>query len=157
MVCMYNSFKFAIESCRHSHYFAQMLLIFSFPGYFLLLLILMNIYCVVGFMSLTILRENLKYIWTCLSGGILLTTFPFNFTAITWYKDSHSLTSAASVTFLNKGQVLEIEGAQISDTGIYKCVAVNIAGTAELSYSLQVHGKYYKTYEKLLPAPCLLF
>ncbi|XP_046779308.1 hemicentin-1 isoform X20 [Gallus gallus] len=59
--------------------------------------------------------------------------------AITWYKDSHSLTSAASVTFLNKGQVLEIEGAQISDTGIYKCVAVNIAGTAELSYSLQVH------------------
>ncbi|POI29138.1 hypothetical protein CIB84_007112, partial [Bambusicola thoracicus] len=58
---------------------------------------------------------------------------------ITWYKDSRSLTSAASVTFLNKGQVLEIEGAQISDTGIYKCVAVNTAGTAELSYSLQVH------------------
>ncbi|XP_015725366.1 hemicentin-1 isoform X1 [Coturnix japonica] len=59
--------------------------------------------------------------------------------AITWYKDGRSLTSAASVTFLSKGQVLEIEGAQISDTGVYKCVVVNTAGTAELTYSLQVH------------------
>ncbi|OXB72513.1 UNVERIFIED_CONTAM: hypothetical protein H355_016382 [Colinus virginianus] len=59
--------------------------------------------------------------------------------AITWYKDGQPLTTAASATFLNKGHVLEIEGAQISDTGIYKCVVVNTAGTAELSYSLQVH------------------
>ncbi|XP_072199268.1 hemicentin-1 isoform X3 [Excalfactoria chinensis] len=59
--------------------------------------------------------------------------------AITWYKDGRSLTGSASVTYLSKGQVLEIEGAQISDTGVYKCVAVNTAGTAELSYSLQVH------------------
>ncbi|KAK4820389.1 hypothetical protein QYF61_025563 [Mycteria americana] len=60
--------------------------------------------------------------------------------AITWYKDNRPLTSAASATFLNRGQVLQIEGAQISDTGVYKCVAVNTAGTAELFYSLQVHG-----------------
>ncbi|XP_009575209.1 PREDICTED: hemicentin-1-like, partial [Fulmarus glacialis] len=59
--------------------------------------------------------------------------------AITWYKDNRPLTSAASATFLNRGQVLQIEGAQISDTGVYKCVAVNTAGTAELFYSLQVH------------------
>ncbi|PKU29498.1 hypothetical protein llap_20198 [Limosa lapponica baueri] len=59
--------------------------------------------------------------------------------AITWYKDNRPLTSSASATFLNRGQVLQIEGAQISDTGIYKCVAANTAGTAELFYSLQVH------------------
>ncbi|XP_068809627.1 hemicentin-1 isoform X4 [Struthio camelus] len=59
--------------------------------------------------------------------------------ALTWYKDNRPLTSAASATFLNRGQILQIEGAQISDTGIYKCVAVNTAGTAELFYSLQVH------------------
>ncbi|XP_042661906.1 hemicentin-1 isoform X1 [Tyto alba] len=59
--------------------------------------------------------------------------------AITWYKDNRPLAGAASATFLNRGQVLQIEGAQISDTGIYKCVAVNTAGTAELFYSLQVH------------------
>uniref|UniRef100_A0A8C6YIL3 Hemicentin 1 n=1 Tax=Nothoprocta perdicaria TaxID=30464 RepID=A0A8C6YIL3_NOTPE len=58
---------------------------------------------------------------------------------ITWYKDGRPLTSAASATLLQRGQVLQIEDAQISDTGIYKCVAVNTAGTAELFYSLQVH------------------
>ncbi|OPJ77524.1 hemicentin-1 isoform B [Patagioenas fasciata monilis] len=59
--------------------------------------------------------------------------------AIAWYKDDRPLTRAASAAFLNRGQVLHIEGAQISDTGVYKCVAVNAAGTAELFYSLQVH------------------
>ncbi|XP_010130628.1 PREDICTED: hemicentin-1, partial [Buceros rhinoceros silvestris] len=59
--------------------------------------------------------------------------------AITWYKDNRPLASAAGTAFLNRGQVLRVEGAQISDTGVYKCVAVNSAGTAELFYSLQVH------------------
>ncbi|XP_068547343.1 hemicentin-1 isoform X4 [Anas acuta] len=59
--------------------------------------------------------------------------------AITWYKDNRPLTSATSATFRNRGQVLQIEGAQISDTGIYKCVTVNAAGSAELFYNLQVH------------------
>ncbi|NWQ77372.1 HMCN1 protein, partial [Columbina picui] len=77
--------------------------------------------------------------------------------AITWYKDDRPLTRAASAAFLNRGQVLHIEGAQISDTGVYKCVAVNAAGTAELFYSLQVHGEYCKTYKKHLRAPAFLF
>ncbi|KAL8178143.1 UNVERIFIED_CONTAM: Hemicentin-1 [Gekko kuhli] len=58
---------------------------------------------------------------------------------ITWYKDNRPLTSTASISFLNRGQIVEIEGAQISDTGIYKCTVVNAAGIAELFYSLQVH------------------
>ncbi|KAE8293961.1 Hemicentin-1 Fibulin-6 [Larimichthys crocea] len=59
--------------------------------------------------------------------------------AITWYKDGRPLTSAAGVTMLKRGQVLEIERAQLSDAGIYRCVAVNLAGVAEISHSLQVY------------------
>ncbi|XP_051803642.1 hemicentin-1 [Acanthochromis polyacanthus] len=58
--------------------------------------------------------------------------------AITWYKDGRPLTSAAGVTLLKRGQVLEIERAQLSDAGIYRCVAVNLAGVAEISHRLQV-------------------
>uniref|UniRef100_UPI0037E9B6AB hemicentin-1 n=1 Tax=Semicossyphus pulcher TaxID=241346 RepID=UPI0037E9B6AB len=58
--------------------------------------------------------------------------------AITWYKDGRPLTSAAGVTMLKRGQVLEIERAQLSDAGMYRCVAVNLAGVAEISHSLQV-------------------
>ncbi|KAM3875993.1 hemicentin-1 [Diretmus argenteus] len=59
--------------------------------------------------------------------------------AITWYKDGRPLTSAAGVTMLKRGQVLEIERAQLSDAGIYRCVAVNLAGSAEISHRLQVY------------------
>ncbi|XP_028259472.1 hemicentin-1 [Parambassis ranga] len=59
--------------------------------------------------------------------------------AITWYKDGRPLTSAAGVTLLKRGQVLEIERAQLSDAGIYKCVAINLAGVAEIFHSLQVY------------------
>nr|XP_051676343.1 hemicentin-1 isoform X2 [Oryctolagus cuniculus] len=57
---------------------------------------------------------------------------------ITWYKDNRPL-SATSATFLKRGQIIVIESAQISDAGVYKCVAVNSAGATELFYSLQVH------------------
>ncbi|KAG8517174.1 Hemicentin-1 [Galemys pyrenaicus] len=59
--------------------------------------------------------------------------------AITWYKDNRPLSGSTSVTFLNRGQIIDIERAQISDAGIYKCVAINSAGATELFYSLQVH------------------
>ncbi|XP_009081115.1 PREDICTED: LOW QUALITY PROTEIN: hemicentin-1-like, partial [Acanthisitta chloris] len=59
--------------------------------------------------------------------------------AISWYKDNHPMGSAGSAPVLGRGQVLQLEAAQISDTGVYRCVAANSAGTAQLSYSLQVH------------------
>ncbi|XP_077013357.1 hemicentin-1 isoform X4 [Tamandua tetradactyla] len=59
--------------------------------------------------------------------------------AITWYKDNHPLSGTTSVTFLNRGQIMNVESARISDAGMYKCVATNSAGAAELFYSLQVH------------------
>ncbi|XP_019490993.1 PREDICTED: hemicentin-1 [Hipposideros armiger] len=59
--------------------------------------------------------------------------------AITWYKDNRPLSGSTGVTFLNRGQILDIESAQITDAGIYKCVAINSAGATELFYNLQVH------------------
>ncbi|KAM6962600.1 hemicentin-1 [Aplochiton taeniatus] len=59
--------------------------------------------------------------------------------AITWYKDSRPLTSTAGVTLMKRGQVLELDRAQLSDAGVYRCVAVNVAGTAEVSHGLQVY------------------
>ncbi|KAG7230562.1 hypothetical protein INR49_025278 [Caranx melampygus] len=59
--------------------------------------------------------------------------------AITWYKDGRPLTSAAGVMMLKRGQVLEIERAQLSDAGMYRCVAVNLAGVAEIFHNLQVY------------------
>uniref|UniRef100_A0A8C6QPP1 Hemicentin-1 n=1 Tax=Nannospalax galili TaxID=1026970 RepID=A0A8C6QPP1_NANGA len=59
--------------------------------------------------------------------------------AITWYKDNHPLSGSTGVNFLNRGQIIDIESAQISDAGIYKCVAINSAGATELFYNLQVH------------------
>lgn len=61
--------------------------------------------------------------------------------AITWYKDGRPLTSAAGLTILKRGQVLEVERAQLSDAGLYRCVAVNLAGVAEISHRLQVFGE----------------
>ncbi|XP_056893820.1 hemicentin-1 isoform X2 [Takifugu flavidus] len=58
--------------------------------------------------------------------------------AITWYKDGRPLTSAAGLTILKRGQLLEIERAQLSDAGEYRCVAVNMAGVAEMSHHLEV-------------------
>ncbi|TRZ22552.1 hypothetical protein HGM15179_004536 [Zosterops borbonicus] len=37
------------------------------------------------------------------------------------------------------GQVLHIPAVQVADSGLYRCLAANAAGTAELLYSLQVH------------------
>lgn len=65
----------------------------------------------------------------------------FSAAAVTWYKDGRPLTSAAGVNILSRGQVLEIDRAQVSDTGLYKCVAINVAGNTNLTYSLQVYGE----------------
>ncbi|KAI4578501.1 hypothetical protein MJG53_011356 [Ovis ammon polii x Ovis aries] len=64
---------------------------------------------------------------------------PVQLESITWYKDNRPLSESSSVTFLNRGQIINIESAQITDAGIYKCVAINSAGATELLYSLQVH------------------
>ncbi|XP_027579260.2 hemicentin-1 [Pipra filicauda] len=56
--------------------------------------------------------------------------------AISWFKDGRALAVGA---VRGRGRALLIEAAQLSDAGLYRCLAANTAGTAELLYSLQVH------------------
>ncbi|XP_073439014.1 hemicentin-1 [Dendrobates tinctorius] len=60
---------------------------------------------------------------------------------ITWSKDNQPIivTGEPSVTIADKGQILQITRAQPFDAGIYKCIASSIAGSADLTYVLQVH------------------
>ncbi|NXO39218.1 HMCN1 protein, partial [Locustella ochotensis] len=51
--------------------------------------------------------------------------------AVSWSKDGRALG--------DRGQVLRIDAVQVADSGLYRCLAANAAGTAELLYSLQVH------------------
>ncbi|XP_027560313.1 hemicentin-1 isoform X2 [Neopelma chrysocephalum] len=56
--------------------------------------------------------------------------------AISWFKDGRALAVPA---LRGRARALLIEAAQLSDAGLYRCLAANTAGTAELLYSLQVH------------------
>ncbi|KAM5147900.1 hemicentin-1 [Mantella aurantiaca] len=58
---------------------------------------------------------------------------------VTWLKDNHPLTAVGDILLSNQGKVLQIISAQIHNSGVYKCVASSIVGTAELTYVLQVH------------------
>uniref|UniRef100_A0A8C7JTX3 Hemicentin 1 n=1 Tax=Oncorhynchus kisutch TaxID=8019 RepID=A0A8C7JTX3_ONCKI len=64
---------------------------------------------------------------------------PQTLTRFLFLSDGRPLTSAAGVTILKRGQLLEIDRAQLSDAGLYRCIAVNVAGTSELSHRLQVY------------------
>ncbi|NXP11725.1 HMCN2 protein, partial [Thinocorus orbignyianus] len=57
---------------------------------------------------------------------------------ITWYKGHEQISAGPSRTLSKDGKHLEIQRAQLSDAGSYRCVASNVAGVTELWYSLQV-------------------
>ena len=62
--------------------------------------------------------------------------------AITWYKDGRPLSGAGGgVALLRRGTVLEVGRARVTDAGLYRCVAANVAGSAEASTRLHVHGE----------------
>lgn len=58
-----------------------------------------------------------------------------------WYKGLEQLSAGPRRTLSKDGKLLEIQHAQLSDTGSYRCVASNVAGVTELWYSLQVTGE----------------
>ncbi|XP_014111826.1 PREDICTED: hemicentin-2 [Pseudopodoces humilis] len=57
---------------------------------------------------------------------------------ISWYKGHELLSAGAGLSLSRDGKRLEIPRARLSDAGSYRCVASNVAGVAELWYSLQV-------------------
>ncbi|XP_063792751.1 hemicentin-2 [Pseudophryne corroboree] len=55
---------------------------------------------------------------------------------VTWYKNGQPFTASSSVSFRKSGQRLEIRDVQASDKGLYTCKMSNVAGEAELNYTV---------------------
>uniref|UniRef100_A0A8C4YVD5 Hemicentin-2 n=1 Tax=Gopherus evgoodei TaxID=1825980 RepID=A0A8C4YVD5_9SAUR len=60
------------------------------------------------------------------------------FSDVSWYKGPRLLSASPGLVLSGDGRRLQIERAQISDAGSYRCVASSVAGSSELHYSLQV-------------------
>ncbi|CAH2316004.1 hemicentin-2 [Pelobates cultripes] len=76
--------------------------------------------------------ENLPASLECLISG---SPFPL----VSWYRGEELITAMPGITLLNEGRILQIERAQRSDSGEYRCVASNTVGTSELLYTLDVY------------------
>lgn len=61
--------------------------------------------------------------------------------AITWYKNGKTILSSRQAQYVERGQILKISRAQVSDTGQYTCKVTSVAGTAEKLYELDVYGE----------------
>lgn len=60
--------------------------------------------------------------------------------AVSWLKDGRPITGQHSAKVLNDGRLLQIRDAEVTDTGRYTCVSVNVAGQADSKYDVNVHG-----------------
>lgn len=60
--------------------------------------------------------------------------------AVTWLKDGRPIAGQHGATVLNEGRFLQLKDAQVSDTGRYTCIAVNVAGQADSKHDISVHG-----------------
>ncbi|XP_032884067.1 hemicentin-1 isoform X2 [Amblyraja radiata] len=59
--------------------------------------------------------------------------------AIIWFKDNRPINTRFGASTLNRGQVFQITNAQVTDMGVYKCTAINVAGAAEISYKVDIY------------------
>lgn len=59
---------------------------------------------------------------------------------VTWLKDGRPIEDQHGAKVLNEGRVLQIKDAKVSDTGRYTCIAVNVAGQADIKHDVSVHG-----------------
>ncbi|XP_026716212.1 hemicentin-2 [Athene cunicularia] len=57
---------------------------------------------------------------------------------VSWLKDGLPLRLSPRVTLLSAGHVLRISQAQVSDAGLYTCIASSRAGVADRSFVLQI-------------------
>lgn len=53
----------------------------------------------------------------------------------------YQVTSTSNVQILQKGKTLRLLKAAVSDAGRYTCKAINIAGSTERDFNLDVSGK----------------
>ena len=60
---------------------------------------------------------------------------------VRWLKDSAPLVLTKFMTLVSDGRQLEIANAQVSDTAVYTCIAINEAGELTRNFELDVLGK----------------
>ncbi|KAG8556200.1 hypothetical protein GDO81_017963 [Engystomops pustulosus] len=58
---------------------------------------------------------------------------------ISWYKNSQLIAESSNIRILESGQVLNLDNAQVSDTGEYECIATNVVGQDGKKFFLTVH------------------
>ena len=60
---------------------------------------------------------------------------------VRWLKDRMPLVLTKFMTLVSDGRQLEIANAQVSDTAVYTCIAINEAGELTRNFELDVLGK----------------
>ncbi|KAG9473293.1 hypothetical protein GDO78_019504 [Eleutherodactylus coqui] len=77
-----------------------------------------------------------------LGGTLLLVCEPDTVleSSIAWYKNGQPLMGGSSASVQDNGQRLEIRDVQVSDKGFYTCKMTNVAGEAELSYTVIIQA-----------------
>lgn len=64
-----------------------------------------------------------------------------------WLKDGQLIDESDGFKILLDGRKLAISRAQVSDTGVYRCVATNAAGDHGKAFEVTVHGMVMKSQE----------
>nr|XP_012807460.2 hemicentin-2 [Jaculus jaculus] len=93
--------------------------------------------------------ENASVTLECLASGVPPPD-------VSWFKGRQPVSAQVGAAVLDGGRVLRIERAQLSHAGSYRCVAANVAGSAELHYGLRVNVPPKITQPPSLPGPVLL-
>uniref|UniRef100_A0A8B9H722 Hemicentin-1 n=1 Tax=Astyanax mexicanus TaxID=7994 RepID=A0A8B9H722_ASTMX len=73
---------------------------------------------------------------------------------IMWYKNGRLLTETANLRIHNEGQILELKGTEVSDTGQYVCKATNVAGQVDKNFHLNIYEHVVETISNPVTFAC---
>lgn len=76
---------------------------------------------------------------------------------ITWYKDDIQVTESSTVQIVNNGKILKLFKVSAEDAGRYSCKAINIAGTSQKDFSVNVLGKEKLLFKINLHTTCISY
>lgn len=64
---------------------------------------------------------------------------------ISWFKDGEFVSPLVdpNIKLFAGGRRLEVSNARVTDAGLYKCVAENIAGSTQHEYTVLINGKLF--------------
>lgn len=76
---------------------------------------------------------------------------------ISWYHNGEEIHSGPNyeISFSNNSCTLRVPTLKLSDSGLYRCKAINEAGTSETTASLDVKGQAAGTWTPLVHVYCM--